>query len=84
MTWWQIFIVIELLHNVLGVVPFLTLCAEGELEVINLENLNPVYVYKHRKVNWFGAICICIFISLFCPIGAIGFWFYKLCTVGRK
>ena len=84
LTWWQILIVIEILHNACGVIPLLTLCTEGEYGVINLENLNPAYVYKHRKVNWFGAICICIFGGLLCPMGAIGFWFYKLCTVGRK
>ena len=85
-TWWQILIVIEILHNFVGVIFLLLFCTEDGFygEVITLENLNPAYVYKHWKVNWFGAICICIFGSLLCPMGAIGFWFYKLCTVGRK
>ena len=48
------------------------------------EMLDPIVVYKNKKVNYFGCFVI-VFIHhiLFLPI-AIGYWFYKLCTIGRK
>ena len=49
------------------------------------EFVNPYWVYKYCKtVNWFGATMLALFFTLICPIGAIGYWFYKLCTVGRR
>ena len=49
------------------------------------EFVNPYYVYKYCKlVNWFGAIMIALLFTGICPIGAVFYWFYKLCTVGRK
>lgn len=49
-----------------------------------LEFVNPCFIYKHNEVNWFGAIVVCIAYSLLMPLCTIGYWFYKLCTVGRK
>ena len=49
-----------------------------------MEFVNPIFIYKHSKVNWFGAIMLMIFYSIFLPIGTVAYWFYKLCTVGRK
>ena len=49
-----------------------------------MEFVNPVFIYNHTKVNWFGAIVLMLFFSFLFPIGAIGYWFYKLCVVGRK
>ena len=46
--------------------------------------VNPIKIYKSYKVNYFGAAIICIIHNLLCPIGSIGYWFYKLCTFGRK
>jgi hypothetical protein len=48
------------------------------------EFVNPLFVYKHNKVNWFGALIIALFYSALCPIGAICYWLYKICTIGRK
>lgn len=48
------------------------------------EFVNPVHIYKYNKVNWFGAIIVALIYSALCPIGAVIYWFYKLCTVGRK
>lgn len=48
------------------------------------EFVNPFFVYKHNKVNWFGALVVALFYSMLCPIGSICYWFYKLCTVGRR
>ncbi len=46
--------------------------------------LNPVWIYKTIKVNWFGAVFIALAGNIALPIYAIGYWFYKLCTVGRR
>ena len=46
--------------------------------------VNPIKIYKTYRVNYFGAALICIIYNLLCPIGSIGYWFYKLCTFGRK
>lgn len=48
------------------------------------EFVNPVYIYRHCRVNIFGAFVLMILMSLICPIGTICYWIYKLCTVGRK
>ena len=46
--------------------------------------VNPIKIYKIYRVNYLGAALICIIYNLLCPIGSIGYWFYKLCTFGRK
>lgn len=48
------------------------------------EFVNPFFVYKHSKVNWFGALVLALFYSMLCPIGTLCYWFYKICTIGRK
>jgi hypothetical protein len=49
-----------------------------------LEWLNPIWIYYNYKVNFFGAVVICVLYNLICPIVSICYWFYKLCTVGRR
>lgn len=50
--------------------------------------LNPVWVYKHYKVNAVGCILLTILFNLICPVLSIIYWIIKLigwiCTVGRK
>jgi hypothetical protein len=48
------------------------------------EFVNPFHIYKYARVNWFGAIVLALIYSAICPVAAIIYWFYKLCTVGRK
>ena len=49
------------------------------------ELCNPYYSYKYYKsVNWFGAIMLSLLYTALCPIGAVCYWVYKLCTVGRR
>ena len=49
------------------------------------ELCNPYWAYKyHKGVNWFGAIMLSLLHTVLCPIGAFCYWFYKLCTVGRR
>lgn len=48
------------------------------------EFVNPIHVHKYNHVNWFGAIIVALIYNALCPIGAVCYWFYKLCTFGRK
>lgn len=49
------------------------------------ELCNPYWTYKyHESVNVFGAIMLSLLYSALCPIGAICYWFYKFCTIGRR
>ena len=49
------------------------------------ELCNPYWAYKyHQGVNWFGAIMLSLLYTALFPIGAVCYWFYKLCTVGRR
>lgn len=45
---------------------------------------NPKWIYKHTKTNWFGTICLAILANAAFGPSALCYWFYKLCTVGRK
>ena len=54
-------------------------------ELGSVENfINPINVYRLNKVNVFGCILLTILGNVMFPYYAIGYWFYKLCTVGRK
>lgn len=48
------------------------------------EFLDPRYIYKYNRVNYFGAAMVCLLYNLICPLMSIIYWFYKLCTVGRS
>ena len=50
--------------------------AVGESE--GFEFINPLFIYKHNKVNWFGALVIALFYSMLCPIATLFYWFYKI------
>lgn len=50
----------------------------------DFEYVNPIWICKTFRVNYFGAAVCCILFNLLSPIVSICYWFYKLCTVGRK
>lgn len=56
--------------------------------LVDLEDLsfcNPIRNYKKwSNINWFGVIFFTLLLNIICPVYAFGYWFYKLCTVGRK
>lgn len=68
--------------NLMGVVCLLAWVNNSTLYFDEI--LNPFKLYKEYKVNIFGLILLTLFINLLCPLYTIGFWFYKLCTIGRK
>ena len=46
---------------------------------------NPYWCYRlSHSLNWFGAILVSLLYNALCPFGAVCYWFYKLCTVGRR
>ena len=57
----------------------------NEKHADGFEICNPYWAYKyHKSVNWFGAFIVSLLYTALCPITAIFYWFYKLCTVGRR
>ena len=46
--------------------------------------LNPCFIYRHAKVNWFGAAFLALIANAALSAIAIVYWFYKLCTIGRR
>ena len=51
----------------------------------NIERIfNPKKFYEDCELNWFGCALVLIFSHLCFFIVAFCYWFYKLCTVGRK
>lgn len=49
-----------------------------------VEFFNPCFIYEKVRVNAFGAIILALFYTALMPIPAVCYWFYKLCTFGRK
>ena len=70
--------------SVFGFLIFVTLFKDTKIDIDGLDWLTPKWIYHNYNVNWFGTICLMLFFNLLCPFMSIGFWFYKLCTVGRK
>ena len=76
---WEGLVFIVMLWSAVGLVVSMTaINSEG------FEYVNPVWIYKRYRVNYFGAAVLCILYNLICPIGSICYWIYKLCTVGRR
>lgn len=86
MVWLGLFLLWNTFGGLFGIIPMICHCdyhgAIGQAD--GLEFVNPIFVYKHNKVNWFGAIVVATAYGLICPIATLCYWFYKLCTVGRK
>lgn len=49
-----------------------------------LEIVNPEFIWKQTHLNTFGCCVVATFFAILIPIGAVGYWFYKLCTAGRR
>ena len=45
---------------------------------------NPKWIYNHTKTNWFGTTCLAILANVAFGPSALCYWFYKLCTIGRR
>ena len=51
---------------------------------VGLQWINPIVIYNNVHVNWFGCIALTILAHIVAGPWACLYWFYKLCTVGRK
>ena len=48
-----------------------------------IEIVNPLWIKNNsRRLNWFGAVLVSICFTLLIPLPAVGYWIYKICTVG--
>lgn len=72
-----------ILWSLLGLAALVTITYSRESHVPE-EFLNPVHIYRYTSVNWFGCILLTLFYNLLCPMLSVGYWLYKLCTIGRK
>ena len=79
MEWWLLLILYIVFTVVVGG-PVLFIFTEPD----GCESVNPLWIYENIDVNWFGVICLSILFHVIALPYAIGYWFYKLCTVGRK
>ena len=76
---WQLLLIT---YFVLTTIMTLCVLAEGGME---LSDINPISIYDNYNVNWFGCIMLTMFHHIAVgPIWAFVYWFYVLCTVGRK
>lgn len=68
------------------IISFIDLWALVAFDAIyDLSFFNPIRNYKEWIfMNWFGVIFFTILLNVICPVYALCYWFYKLCTVGRK
>lgn len=79
----SIIFAIILIWNVIGLLVFAIIYQQ--INAILIEDMiAPWGVYKHINVNLFGTIVLTLVFNLLCPVLSIGWWFYWLCTVGRK
>jgi hypothetical protein len=66
----------------------ITVCYMFDTKIIHnargLEIVNPEYIWKQTYLNAFGCCVVALFFAVLVPIPTAGYWFYKLCTVGRK
>lgn len=49
-----------------------------------VEYCNPLWLYAHCPVNYFGAWFIAVILNILSWPAATWYWFYKLCTAGRR
>lgn len=78
------FTLLAMVWHILGAVILSFISSSALSEADGMEFVNPVFIHRHTRVNWFGAIVLMFFYTILCPFGAIGYWFYKLCVIGRE
>lgn len=63
----------------------LSLILASLLQVDRFDIFNPVANYHEwTEMNWFGVILFTLIINIISPVISVCYWFWKLCTVGRK
>lgn len=60
-------------------------CVIDFIDYRGLTFFNPIQNYEEwQGMNWFGVIFFTLLLNIIMPTLAFGYWFYKLCTVGRR
>ena len=82
----EILILVSILWNILGFLVLIDIgiTADWAQYCDGFELLNPIFIYRQLRVNYFGAFWVTLFMNALCPIVSLGYWFYKLCIVGRR
>ena len=70
--------------TLVGLIIYTILGKDTKIDTDHMNWLTPPWIYRHYKVNYFGTFCLTLLFNLMCPIISIIFWFYILCTIGRK
>lgn len=72
-----VFVFVLIVWNLLGFM--IALCLADWYEV------NPKEIWmQYDNVNIFGCVMLTVILNLLCPVVSICYWFYKLCTIGRR
>lgn len=73
--------------GIVGWIFTMALCAAMLNAIWVIEGINflrPDIIYHNTKLNYFGVGVVCLALNLFYLPMALCYWFYKLCTVGRR
>ena len=81
MTWWFYILVVCIC---IGAMDFVIITCQSNLKEFLEEALNPIVIYKNNNVNLFGCVMLMLFGHCLLLFIAPVYWFYKLCTVGRR
>ena len=80
----EVFILVLFYHFVGLTIIAITGFAGAVDNASGVEFVNPCFIYRKVRVNWFGASVLALIYTVLLPMPAIVYWFYKLCTFGRK
>ncbi len=81
MIFFEVYGIVLLIAHLLA---FVICVVSAGFEGVGFAWLNPRYIYKNVKVNWFGASFLALIATALLPGIAFCYWFYKLCVVGRE
>lgn len=70
--------------NVICYIAGVVFLADDNIDQFNFSFVNPLVIYKNIEVNWFGAVVLTIVLNVVFIAAAVPYWFYKLCTCGRR
>ena len=51
---------------------------------IDLSWLSPMWLHKHKKINFFGAFFLALLANIIFLPWAVAYWLHILCTTDRK
>ena len=78
------YIFLAFVWHFVGLILYCTFQTRPAKFAFGYECVNPCFLYKYGRVNAFGALVGALYYSLLMPIPVVCYWFYKLCTFGRK